>query len=122
MFENASLTEEPFGTPPQGTLAALLTAALAASLAEAVSALVGKAHEANILRLEPRTDGGAQVLVEFIPSPATSTLKIACGTETLEIPLPAGVIDPLTREVRHTPDYIEEGAELALRGCACRTP
>jgi hypothetical protein len=101
MLDDPSLTEEPFGTPPPTTLAALLTATLASCLAEAVSELVGKAYEANILRLEPRTDGGARVLVDFIPCPPESTLKIAVGAETLEIPLPPGITaDAVVRE-RH---------------------
>lgn len=85
------MMEEPFETSPQQTLATLLTARLASCLGEAVSELVGKAYQANIVRFEPRTDGGAQVLVEFIPCPPESTLKIAFGAETLEIPLPPGV-------------------------------
>ena len=79
--------------PPQGTLAALLTASLAAALTEAVSALVGAAYDAHILRIEPRAHGGAEVLVEFSPRPGENTLKIALGVETVEIPLPPGLVD-----------------------------
>jgi hypothetical protein len=103
MVDNPSLTDEPFGTPSQRTLAALLTATLASCLAEAVSELVGKAYDANILRLEPRADGGAQVLVDFIPCPPESTLQIAVGAEVLEIPLPPGITaDAVVRERQHT--------------------
>jgi hypothetical protein len=77
---------------PQRTLAALLTAQLGAKLADAVSALVGTAYEAHILRIEPREhDGGAVILVEFAPRPPETTLKIALGAETVEIPLPPGI-------------------------------
>jgi len=79
--------------PPEGTLAALLTAPLAAALAEAVSTLVGAAYDAHILRIEPRAHGGAEIIVEFAPRPPEATLKIALGVETVEIPLPAGVVD-----------------------------
>ena len=79
--------------PPEGTLAALLTASLAAALAEAVSTLLGAAYDAHIIRIEPRAHGGAEVLVEFTPRPAENTLKIALGVETVEIPLPPGVVD-----------------------------
>jgi hypothetical protein len=76
---------------PQRTLAALLTAQLGAKLADAVSALVGTAYEAHILRIEPREHGGAVILVEFTPRPPETTLKIELGAETVEIPLPPGI-------------------------------
>src|SRR5438874_6624501 len=85
--------KEAIPEPPQGTLAALLTASLAAALAEAVSGLVGAAYDAHIIRIEPRAHGGAEVLVEFAPRPAENTLKIALGVETVEIPLPPGLVD-----------------------------
>jgi hypothetical protein len=76
---------------PEGTLAALLTAQLGSRLADAVSALVGKAYDARILRIEPREHGGAVILVEFTPRPLETTLKIELGVETVEIPLPPGI-------------------------------
>jgi demethoxyubiquinone hydroxylase (CLK1/Coq7/Cat5 family) len=82
---------------PQGTLAALLTASLATALAEAVSNLVGAAYDAHIRRIEPRAHGGAEILVEFAPRPPEATLKIALGEETVEIPLPPGLVDEPAR-------------------------
>ena len=79
--------------PLEGTLAALLTASLATALADAVSALVGAAYDAHIIRIEPRAHGGAEILVEFAPRPAENTLKIALGVETVEISLPPGLVD-----------------------------
>jgi hypothetical protein len=79
--------------PPPDTLAALLTAALSAKLADAVSELVGAAYAARILRIEPQAHGGAEILVAFVPLPPDHTLKIALGEETVEIPLPPGVVD-----------------------------
>lgn len=79
--------------PSEGTLAALLTASLATSLAEAVSLLVGAAYDAHIVRIEPRAHGGAEILVEFVPRPPENTLKIALGEEIVEIPLPRGLVD-----------------------------
>jgi hypothetical protein len=79
--------------PQQETLAALLTASLAAALADAVSMLVGAAYDAHIIRIEPRAHGGAEVRVEFAPRPAENTLKIDLGLETVEIPLPPGLVD-----------------------------
>ena len=76
---------------PQQTLAALLTAQLGVRLADAVSALVGAAYEAHILRIEPREHGGAVILVEFTPRPLETTLKIEVGADMVEIPLPPGV-------------------------------
>ena len=76
---------------PQQTLAALLTAQLGAKLADAVSALVGRAYEAHIVRIEPREHGGAVILVEFTPRPLETTLKIEVGADMVEIPLPPGV-------------------------------
>jgi len=78
--------------PPPDTLAALLTASLSAKLAEAVSELVGAAYEARIVRIEPRAHGGADILVAFLPRPPEHTLKIALGEETIELPLPPGVV------------------------------
>ena len=78
---------------PQRTLADLLTARLGARLADAVSALVGAAYEARIVRIEPKAHGGADILVAFLPRPPEHTLKIALGEETVEIPLPPGVVD-----------------------------
>ena len=82
--------------PPSGTLAALLTAALSAKLAAAVSELVGAAYQAQILRIEPNTHGGAEILVAFAPCPPDHTLKIAVGEEVIELPLPPGVVDAPT--------------------------
>jgi hypothetical protein len=82
--------------PPPDTLAALLTASLSAKLADAVSELVGAAYAARILRIEPHAQGGAEILVAFVPLPPDHTLKIALGEEMIEIPLPPGVIDEPT--------------------------
>ena len=79
--------------PPADTLAALLTASLSAKLADAVSELVGTAYAARILRIEPKAHGGADILIAFVPRPADHTLKIALGEDTIEIPLPPGVVD-----------------------------
>lgn len=81
---------------PPDTLAALLTAALSTKLADAVSELVGTAYAAQILRVEPKTHGGAEILVAFVPLPPDNTLKIALGEEMVEIPLPPGVVDEPT--------------------------
>jgi hypothetical protein len=85
--------EDAMQEPPPDTLAALLTGALAIRLGEAVSALVGKAYTAQIIRIEPRTHGGAEVIVEFMPRPGETILTIEVGADTVEIPLPPGVID-----------------------------
>ena len=85
---------------PPDTLAALLTGALATRLGEAVSALVGKAYTAQILRIEPRTHGGAEVIVEFVPRPGATILTIEVGADTVELPLPPGVVDEPTFERR----------------------
>ena len=82
--------------PKPGTLAALLTASLSAKLAEAVSELVGAAYAARIMRIEPKAHGGAAMLVEFLPRPPAHTVKIALGEETIELPLPPGVVDEPT--------------------------
>ena len=82
--------------PPPDTLAALLTAALSAKLADAVSELVGAAYAAQILRIEPKAHGGAEILVAFDPLPPDHTLRIALGEEMVEIPLPPGVVDKPT--------------------------
>jgi hypothetical protein len=88
------VAEEGAAPEPQpGTLAALLTASLSAKLAEAVSELVGAAYAARIVRIEPKANGGAEILVAFLPRPPAHTLKIALGEETVEIPLPPGVVD-----------------------------
>jgi hypothetical protein len=79
--------------PPPDTLAALLTASLSAKLADAVSELVGAAYTARIVRIEPHAHGGAEILVAFVPLPPAHTLTIALGAETVEIPLPPGVVD-----------------------------
>jgi hypothetical protein len=94
--EEESMPDETFpeqegSAVPQQTLAALLTAQLGARLADAVSALVGAAYEAHILRIEPREHGGAVILVEFTPRPLETTLKIEVGADMVEIPLPPGV-------------------------------
>jgi hypothetical protein len=81
---------------PPDTLAALLTAALSTKLADAISELVGTAYAAQILRVEPKTHGGAEILVAFVPLPPDNTLKIALGEEMVEIPLPPGVVDEPT--------------------------
>ncbi len=81
---------------PPDTLAVLLTAALSAKLADAVSELVGAAYAARILRIEPKAHGGAEILVAFVPLPPDHTLKIPLGEETVEIPLPPGVVDEPT--------------------------
>jgi hypothetical protein len=96
MSENAAPGDLAAPTPPPGTLAALLTAPLAASLAEAVSALVGTDYAAQIMRIEPRTHGGAEILVAFVPRPPEITLKLEVGADTVELPLPPGVIDDAT--------------------------
>ena len=83
--------EEGSDAVPQQTLAAFLTAQLSAKLADAVSALVGTAYEAHILRIEPREHGGAVILVEFTPGPLETILKIEVGAEMVEIPLPPGI-------------------------------
>ena len=82
--------------PEPATLAALLTAALSTTLANAVSELVGAAYAARIVRIEPKAHGGADILVEFLPRPPEHTLKIALGEEIVEIPLPPGVVDEPT--------------------------
>ena len=82
--------------PQPDTLAALLTASLSVKLAEAVSEFVGAAYAARIVRVEPKAHGGADILVEFLPCPPEHTLKIALGEETVEIPLPPGVVDEPT--------------------------
>ena len=82
--------------PRPDTLAALLTAALSTKLADAVSELVGAAYAARILRIEPKAHGGAEILVSFEPLPPDHTLKIPLGEETVEIPLPPGVVDEPT--------------------------
>jgi hypothetical protein len=96
-YEEESMPDETFpeeegsNAVPQQTLAALLTAQLGARLADAVSALVGAAYEAHILRIEPREHGGAVVRVEFTPRPLETTLKIELGADMVEIPLPPGI-------------------------------
>ena len=95
MEENV-LGEGMAAEPPSDTLAALLTASLSAKLAAAVSELVGAAYQAQILRIEPKTHGGAEILVAFAPYPPDHTLKIAVGEEIIEIPLPPGVVDEPT--------------------------
>src|SRR4029450_7597366 len=96
-FEEESMPDEIFpeeegsDAVPQRTLTALLTARLGAKLADAVSALVGTAYEAHILRIEPREHGGAVILVEFTPQPFERTLKIELGADVVEIPLPPGI-------------------------------
>ena len=79
--------------PPPDTLAAFLTAALRAKLADAVSELVGAAYDARIVRIEPHAHGGADILVTSVPRPPDHTLKIALGEDMVEIPLPPGVVD-----------------------------
>ena len=79
--------------PQPDTLAALLTAALSAKLADAVSELVGAAYAARIVRIESKAHGGADILVEFLPRPPNHMLKVALGEDTVEIPLPPGVVD-----------------------------
>ena len=85
--------EEAAAEPPPDTLAALLTASLSVKLADAVSELVGAAYTARILRIEPHADGGAAMLVAFAPRPPDHTLKITLGEETVELPLPPGVVE-----------------------------
>jgi hypothetical protein len=82
--------------PQPGTLAALLTASLSAKLAEAVSELVGAVYAARIERIEPKAHGGAAMLVAFLPRPPAHTVTIALGEETIELPLPPGVVDEPT--------------------------
>jgi hypothetical protein len=94
--------EQAAPTPP-GTLAALLTAPLAASLADAVSALVGTYYAAQIVRIEPRAHGGAEIVVEFVPQPPEATLKIEVGTDTVELPLPPGVVADTPPQERPAP-------------------
>jgi hypothetical protein len=93
MMEEDVPGEGAAAEPPPGTLAALLTASLSAKLADAVSELVGAAYEARIVRIEPHAHGGADILVAFVPRPPEHTLKIALGEDTVEIPLPPGVVD-----------------------------
>ena len=95
MEENVA-GEEAAPEPQPDTLAALLTASLSAKLAEAVSEFVGAAYEARIERIEPKAHGGADILVEFLPRSSEHTLKIALGEETVELPLPPGVVDEPT--------------------------
>ena len=95
-MEEDIASEGAAAEPPPDTLAALLTAALSAKLADAVSELVGAAYAARILRIEPKAHGGAEILVAFVPLPPGYTLKIALGEETVEIPLPPGVVDEPT--------------------------
>jgi hypothetical protein len=96
-FEEGCMPDETFSEQessdavPQRTLAALLTAPLGTKLADAVSALVGTAYEAHIVRIEPREHGGAVILVEFIPRSLETTLKFELGTDIVEIPLPPGI-------------------------------
>jgi hypothetical protein len=72
-----------------------------------VSELVGTAYHANVLRIDTRSDGGAQVVVEFIPRPPETTLKIELGTEMIEIPLPPGVSDaPVPQQQLEAPRSI----------------
>jgi hypothetical protein len=96
MSENSAPEDLAAPTPPPGTLATLLTAPLAASLTEAVSALVGTDYAAHIRRLEPRAHGDAEILVEFVPRPPEATLKLEVGADTVELPLPPGVVDDAT--------------------------
>ena len=93
MPEETFSGEEDAPEPLEGTLAAFLTASLATALADAVSALVGAAYDAHIIRIEPRAHGGAEIRVEFTPRPSEHTLKIDFGVETVEIPLPPGLVD-----------------------------
>jgi hypothetical protein len=88
--------QEAAAEPPPDTLAALLTASLSAKLADAVSELVGAAYAARILWIEPKAHGGVEILVAFVPLPPDHTLKVALGEETVEIPLPPGVVDEPT--------------------------
>jgi hypothetical protein len=88
--------EEAAAEPPPDTLAALLTASLSAKLADAVSELVGAAYAARILRIEPKAHGGVEIHVAFVPLPPDHTLKVVLGEETVEIPLPPGVVDEPT--------------------------
>lgn len=96
MAESQGPGDRATSMPPSGTLAALLTAPLAANLAEAVSALVGASYAARIVRIEPRTHGGAEIIVEFIPQPQEVTLTLEVGVDTVELPLPPGVIADIT--------------------------
>ena len=93
MMEENVAGEGAAPEPPPGTLAALLTASLSAKLADAVSELVGAAYAARIVRIEPKAHGGADMLVAFLPRPPAHTLRIALGEETIEMPLPPGVVD-----------------------------
>jgi hypothetical protein len=88
--------EGAMAEPQPDTLAALLTASLSAKLAAAVSELVGSAYAARVVRIEPKAHGGAEILVEFLPYPPDHTLKIASGEDTVELPLPPGVVDEPT--------------------------
>src|SRR6266446_1254177 len=96
MMEEDLAGEGAAAEPPPGTLAALLTAALSAKLADAVSEFVGAAYAARIVRIEPHAHGGADVLVAFLPRSPDHTLKIALGEDTIELPLPPGVVDEPT--------------------------
>ena len=92
-MEEDFLGEGAAAEPLADTLAALLTASLSAKLADAVSELVGTAYAARILRIEPKAHGGADILIAFVPRPPDHTLKIALGEDTVELPLPPGVVD-----------------------------
>ena len=92
MREEGMAEEEAAPEPQPDTLAARLTAALSAKLADAVSELVGAAYAARIVRIEPHAHGGATILVEFLPRPPGHTLRIALGEETVELSLPPGVV------------------------------
>jgi hypothetical protein len=96
MREEDIAGEGALAEPPPGTLAALLTASLSAQLADAVSEFVGAAYTARIVRIEPHAHGGADILVAFVPRPPDHTLKIALGDDTIELPLPPGVVDEPT--------------------------
>lgn len=83
----------PLLSPSRAHSRRLLTVSLSAKLAEAVSELVGAAYA---VRIEPKAHRGAEMLVEFFPRPPEHTLKIALGEETIELPLPPGVVDEPT--------------------------
>jgi hypothetical protein len=93
MMEEDIAGEGATAEPPPETLAALLTGSLSAKLADAVSELVGAAYDAQIVRIEPHAHGGAEILVAFVPRPPAHTLTLALGADTVEMPLPPGVVD-----------------------------
>ena len=57
---------------------------------------MGTAYAAQILRIEPKEHGGAEILVAFVPLPPDNMLKVALDEEMIQIPLLPGVVDEPT--------------------------